>query len=95
MADITRNEPHLRWHAFEDGREVGHLEGERDGDVVALVHTEVDPDQEGKGIAGQLVRTALDEIRAKGQKVRPLCPYVKSWIKRHPEYADLVVTGRA
>ena len=38
-----------------------------------------------------LARVALDEVRADGTRtVRPLCPFIKAWIDKHPDYADLV-----
>jgi predicted GNAT family acetyltransferase len=60
-----------------------------DGRVV-FTHTEVDPAHEGQGIAGALVEAALDSVRASGRAVVALCPYVKAWIRRHPDYADLL-----
>ena len=44
----------------------------------------------GRGIAGHLTRHALDWARGQGLQVNPRCPYVASWIQRHPDYADLV-----
>ncbi len=61
----------------------------RDGTIV-LVHTEVDPAHSGQGHASTLARGALDAARARGLAVRPTCPYVASWIEKHPDYADLV-----
>lgn len=61
----------------------------RDG-TIALVHTEVDPAHSGQGHAATLARGALDDARARGLSVRPTCPYVASYIGKHPEYADLV-----
>ncbi|MBS2940161.1 N-acetyltransferase [Nocardioides sp. J2M5] len=61
----------------------------RDG-TIALVHTEVDPAHSGQGHAATLARGALDAARARGLSVRPVCPYVASYIEKHPEYADLV-----
>lgn len=90
MADIRKNEDASRWEAVADGAVVGHVVAEHDGGVVSLTHTEVDPAHGGKGIAGALVKAALDDIRADGGQVRPVCPYVVSWIDRHPDYADLV-----
>jgi uncharacterized protein len=55
-----------------------------------LRHTEVSDDFEGKGIGSTLAKAALDDIRAKGLKVRPVCPFVAGWLDRHPDYADLV-----
>jgi predicted GNAT family acetyltransferase len=55
-----------------------------------LVHTEVAPSAEGAGVGSRLVRGALDDVRARGLRVAPLCPFVREYIRRHPEYADLV-----
>ncbi len=55
-----------------------------------LVHTEVPPAVEGRGVGGRLVKTALDAARRDRRRVVPQCPFVRSYIERHPEYADLV-----
>ena len=44
----------------------------------------------GQGLGGQLVRAALDDVRGRGLAVRPDCPFIKGWIAKHPDYADLV-----
>jgi predicted GNAT family acetyltransferase len=44
----------------------------------------------GKGVGSKLVQGALDQVRAAGLQVIPECPFVKAWIEKHPEYADLV-----
>lgn len=62
----------------------------RDG-VVQLVHTEVPEALEGRGYGAALAKAALDAARAAGLKVVPTCPFVRTYIRRHPEYADLVV----
>ena len=56
-----------------------------------FTHTEVDPKFEGKGVGSALARFALDDVRAAGtRRVLPLCPFIKGWIGKHPDYADLV-----
>jgi predicted GNAT family acetyltransferase len=62
------------------------------GDVVDLVHTVVPQEEEGQGIGAALARAALEDARAKGQKVMPSCPFVHSYVKRHRAYADLVAS---
>ena len=58
--------------------------------LITFTHTEIDPAFEGKGLGSQLVRFALDDVRATGErKVLPLCPFVKGWMAKHPEYRDL------
>lgn len=61
----------------------------REGRTV-FVHTEVDEEHKGLGLAGKLVRFALDDVRAKGELLVPICPFVSAYIQRHPEYDDLV-----
>ena len=55
-----------------------------------MSHTEVDEGHEGQGLGAELVRGALDAIRASGRTVIPTCPFTAAFIHRHPEYADLV-----
>ena len=62
----------------------------RDGELIALQHTEVPPALEGQGIAKRLVQAVLDDVRARGLTVIPNCPYVRSFIRRYPAYRDLV-----
>ena len=60
-----------------------------DGEIT-LVHTEVDPAHEGQGHAATLARGALDDARSRGLRVVPSCPYIASYVEKHPDYADLV-----
>lgn len=57
---------------------------------VVFTHTEVDPAYGGRGLGGALAKGALDDVRAKGAVAVPLCPFIKRYIERHPEYQDLV-----
>ena len=78
-------------HRFEvmlDGH-AGRLDYSPHGDVLTIVHTEVDPALEGRGVAGALVRAALDHARANGLKVRARCEYAASYMERHPESLSL------
>ena len=80
-------------HRFElrDGDEVvGFLVYRLRDDHITLVHTEVDPAHGGHGYAAQLAKGALDDARERGLTVVPSCPYVASYIRKHPAYADLV-----
>jgi predicted GNAT family acetyltransferase len=60
-----------------------------------MTHTEVDQDAGRSGLGSSLVRSALDDVRSQGIKVVPLCPFVRGWIDRHPDYADLVADDDA
>jgi len=72
------------------GDDVAFLTYTHDGSTIAYTHTEVPPALEGHGIAAKLAAHALDYARSNSFGVVPLCPYVAEYIKRHPEYADLV-----
>jgi len=80
-------------HRFEAVDGIGVVAGfaayRRDGDRIVFTHTEVDDAFEGHGVGSVLVRAALDAVRAEGLRVVPQCPFVKAWIEKHPEYADL------
>jgi uncharacterized protein len=58
--------------------------------AIVLIHTEVDPALEGKGLGSRLVAGALDDIRSRGLRLVPMCSFVRSYLRRHPEYVDLV-----
>jgi uncharacterized protein len=79
-------------HRFEldaDGN-VAFSNYTRSGNLLTIMHTEVPPALNDKGIGSALVRGLLDIARAQGLKVRPLCPFVSAYIGKHPEYADLL-----
>ena len=61
----------------------------RDGTMV-IVHTEVPPTLEGRGIAAALVRAAFAYAREHGLKVMPACSYVRAYVRRHPETQALL-----
>ena len=79
-----------RYEARAGDRVMGLAAYQRRGDLVVFTHTEVDPDAEGSGVGGTLVRGALDDVRAHGRQAVPRCSFVRAWIDRHPDYADLV-----
>ncbi len=60
------------------------------GTTMTLHHTEVPAGLEGRGIAAALVAEALAHARREGQRVRPTCSYVASYMQRHPETLDLL-----
>jgi hypothetical protein len=62
--------------------------------VISLLHTEVEPAFQGAHLATHLARFSLDDARGRGLAVLPFCPYITSWIKKHPEYTDLVPEDR-
>ena len=94
MSDVvvTHNPEESRYDAHLDGELAGVavyvLHGE---DAIVFTHTEVDDRFEGKGVGSALARFALDDVRRDGARhVVPRCPFIKGWIDKHPDYADLV-----
>jgi predicted GNAT family acetyltransferase len=96
MTDVTvRDVPDRnRWEAVlgdEPGAAVaGYAVYRREADRITFTHTVVEPEHEGEGVGSTLARAALDDARAAGLRVVPQCPFVAAWIRRHPDYADLV-----
>jgi uncharacterized protein len=95
MADltVTRNDDAHRYegHLGEDTAIIDFRRRE-DGDppVVVMTHTEVPDSMRGEGVGGELVRQALDDVRARGEAVVAECPFVASWVEEHPDYQDLL-----
>lgn len=80
-------------HRFEivvDGEVAGFAAYRSAPGVRAFAHTVVEGRFQGQGLAGQLVREALDTTRTEGLAVEPYCPYVRRFVAEHPEYVDLV-----
>jgi predicted GNAT family acetyltransferase len=92
MEPTVRDDPEATRYEIRDGDQLlGIAAYDRRGDTVVFTHTEVDQDSGRSGLGSTLVRAALDDVRRRGGKVVALCPFVKGWIERHPDYADLVV----
>lgn len=90
MSDEVNDAPdRQRFEIVRDGKVLGHAAYQKTDQMIIFTHTEIDPSLEGQGLGGQLVRSALDQVRDSGLKVLPICPFVQAWMSRHPEYQDL------
>jgi len=87
---VTNNSAASRYEIHVDGQLAGFADYTTQPGVIAMPHTEVDPAFEGRGLGSRLARAALDDIRHQGMHVAPNCPFIATYIRRHPEYADLV-----
>jgi len=87
---VTDNPTVARYEITIDGRRAGFVTYRMSPGVISFLHAEVDPDLERQGLGSRLVADALDDARARGLGVRPVCPFVAAFIERHPGYADLV-----
>lgn len=90
MIDVRDNSDESRYEARLDDQPVGFAYYRAEPGRVIFTHTEVRAEAEGKGVGSALVRWALDDVRRRGLAVVPLCPFVRGFISRHPEYQDLV-----
>ena len=88
---VVHNAEQQRYEIHVDGAVAGFTRYEQRGDgVLDFVHTEIDDAYEGHGLGGELARGAMDAVRANGEHVIASCPFIKGWIEKHPDYADLV-----
>jgi uncharacterized protein len=89
MADVVNNKAHHRYELVVNGHLAATYYKLDDG-VTTFVHTEVPLELGGQGVGSRLVKGALDQVRADGWKVIAQCPFVKAYIGKHGEYADLL-----
>ncbi len=91
MISVVHDSSAKKFLIVEDGREAHLVYREIGKGIWDLYHTYVPAEFRGKGIASHLAETALSEARKAGKKIIPNCSYVETYLKRHPEYSDLVV----
>lgn len=87
--NVINNEAGKRFEVQQDGS-TALLAYEQAGQVLRLVHTEVPEALGGRGIGGALAKAGLEYARAQGLKVEAVCPFVQGYLKKHPEYSDLL-----
>jgi predicted GNAT family acetyltransferase len=90
--DIRNNEENSQFETTVDGLVALTAYDLEDPDRIVFTHTDVPEALAGRGIAGEIVKFGLDHAREKKLTVVPQCAYVASYIKRHPEYQDLLAT---
>jgi uncharacterized protein len=87
---IVDNPEARRYEAIEDGEILGIAQYLPVAGRLIFTHTEVDSDLEGRGIGSQLAKGALEDVRRRGLRATLRCPFISSYVRRHPEYADMV-----
>jgi hypothetical protein len=88
---IVRDDPAgNRYELLIGGVRAGDLHYLPTRGAVVLVHTEIAPDLEGQGFGGRLIAGALEDLRTRELIIIPVCPFVRSYLERHPEHADLL-----
>jgi predicted GNAT family acetyltransferase len=89
MNDVVNNKADHRYELAVEGHIAATYYAVADG-VITFIHTEVPPELGGKGVGSKLIAGALDQVRSEGLKVIAQCPFVKAYIDKHPDYADLL-----
>ena len=91
MIDVQRKDDQSRYEGRVGGELVTVIIYVRRGDVLDITHTRTRIRWRGRGLAGRVTTAALEDIRANGWRVHPICPYTVSFLDSHPEYADIRV----
>jgi uncharacterized protein len=86
---VTNNEAEQRYELEAEGA-TAIAAYKLEGDTIVFTHTEVPEELEGQGIGSRLVSGALEDVRRRGLKARPLCSFVAGYMERHPETRDLI-----
>lgn len=87
---VVFNAAYSRYELKEGERVLGLLEVQEADGRVTLPHTKIAEEREGQGLGSQLLRGALDDLRAQGKKVVPTCPFAAHFIDTHAEYQDML-----
>ena len=90
MASAVRDNPAQNQFEMETQAGLAFARYRREAGILTVLHTEVPRAIEGRGLGSRLVRGMLDMARERGDKVVPLCGFVRAFIARNPSYADLV-----
>ena len=91
MIDVERNDDLSRYEGRIDGELITVVNYVRRVNVLDITHTRTRIRWRGRGMAGKVTAAALEDIRAQGWRVHPICPYTVSFLDQHPEYAQLRV----
>jgi uncharacterized protein len=89
MSNNVRDNTELNRFELDADGHIAFSNYKRSDGLLTILHTEVPKELEGRGIGSALVRGLLEIARAQGLKVHAVCPFVKSYLDRHPEYSNL------
>ena len=88
--EVADNPDQSRFELRDGDAVLGWVDYRPAGASLIFAHTEVDPAHAGEGLGSVLVRGALEQVRADGRTVIPLCPFTAAFLDRHPDYGDVV-----
>jgi predicted GNAT family acetyltransferase len=98
MTDIrvADNPGSSRYEAYVGDEVAGFVQYTATTSTITLVHTEVDPSFEGQGVGSALARGLLDDLLERGdRRVKVVCPFIRAWLERHPDYQERLATSHA
>ena len=87
---ITDNRAASRYEVALGGQRAGYSTYEEEPGRVTFIHTVVRPTFEGRGIGSRLAKFALDDVRSRGLRIVPVCPFVRAYLRGHSEYDSIV-----
>jgi predicted GNAT family acetyltransferase len=91
---VTHKPARSRYELRDDGHLLGFTEyRERDDGVLVFPHTVIPKPTRGAGYGATLVGGALDDVRRQGRRIVPECPFVRRFVREHPDYQDLLAEG--
>jgi len=88
---LDHEEDRGRYALWQGPTYVGFIGYHREDDVATIQHTIVNEEFGRRGYARALVTLVLDQLRSEGVKIVPECSYVQDYLRRYPEYQDMVV----
>ena len=91
---VVDNVKETRYEILVERRVAGAAVYRRTGSTVAFLHTVIDPESEGRRLGAILARRARNGPREEGAAVLPFCPFIREYIRRHPDYLNLVPVER-
>ena len=86
MVEIVNNDAARQWEARVDGELAGYAEYRTQRGRAIFTHTVVEPRFEGQGIGTALAKAAVEDAIGRGLRITPYCPFIRAWLKRHPDY---------
>ncbi len=92
--EVRENVAEHRFEIWLGDVPAGHLTYQGLGPTLSFMHTEIDEQFGGRGLGSILIREALETVRARGGQVLPYCPFVKSYLQKHPDYLNMVPAGQ-
>jgi hypothetical protein len=95
MRTEVRDSPEeARYEIRVDERLAGFAQYRLKDERITIFHAEIDPEYRGRGLGDELAHDALEDVRRRGLVLVPRCPFIESYVRRHPEEAlDLVAPG--